>query len=240
MTPRSNSPQPHPTILTLEGLIHAVDEAMSRDSSSYDDMSSVAQTKIPIVSGQQGLSSEILPYPIRLAINKESKKEVGLRSFPEDIRNCVYFITRNPDLYPESSARIVSIVETCMLICGLQELKGILTNRDAIVAQRLKSIADGPMAKRRYISTPQYKFVYFTTTLDVQQTIYVLDPGTYASLSRIASDYAWTLTFAIEIAMIAGISKSVKLPRHLVIQGQAEMEYFVEYIDMVSKILLGG
>lgn len=226
--------------LTLESLIHAVDEAINNDSHSYSgDISELARAKLPMVSGQT-VSTDELPYPIRLAISKENKKEVGIRGLPEDIRNSIYFISRSYKLFPEQSARIISIVETCMLICGLQEFKVILSNREAIVNQNLKSISDGPMGKRRYITTPQYRFVYFTTPLDVQQTIYVLDTGVYASLSRIASDFGWTLSFTIEMALVAAISKSTKLPRHLVTMAQAEMEYFVEYIDMISQILLRG
>jgi len=166
---------------------------------------------------------------------KEAKPYIGIRNIRAEIHDSVYYITRSKDEYPGKSTRVVSLVQTCMIHLGLHVLDQILTNRPKVVDDRLDAIRKGSKEKRRRGQPPQYTFVNFTETMDKQQNIACLSPQDYARAVAISVDYAWPLSFVIQIAMIIAIANSEALPSEMVKNAREEVKYLVEYLDKYYK-----
>jgi hypothetical protein len=67
--------------------------------------------------------------------------------------------------------------------------------------------------------------------LEKQQNINCLYAGDYARASMIAADYDWPVSFVVQMALIAAIASSTRLPAEMVTNAREEIGYFNEYLN---------
>ena len=214
---------------SLEDLLSLVEESISRGGYTDDFLK---HKYLPGGREEEGIAESSSGQPTLDYIrHKSARSYVGIRHLHIVIFDAVYYITRNREEYPGKAVRLVSIVETIMLHYGLHGLDMLLSNRPKVIEDRLEAIRLGDKERRRRGQAPEYTWVVFTEGKEKQQNITCLIEQDYARATTIATDYDWTLSFVVQIALILAIAGSQRLPNHTVKDAKEEVRYFQEYLE---------
>lgn len=226
---------PDEAIYPLDALLDRVNEEIMQGRDIKDILHRRRLPQVNPATGQSLMTDEqYASYALDFYQTRTSKgyhPAIGIRHMRADIWDTVYLITRSSEVFSGKAARLVSIVETCMIHVGLHGLDILLAGRPKVVQNRKNAIWKGGKEKRRMPRLGPYKFVNYTDVEEKQQNIWCLSPEDYARTAAVAEDYGWDMGFVVQMAMVIAIASSEKLPESLRKDAEEEVRFFREYLN---------